>query len=290
MKEISLLSALPHCLSDVLQAQGIPNKDYVNNQLIWLKPAPAAWADVQGALEHDAGQLFTWGAASGIRVKRRATIDDLSAAARSSDITIVLAHWKGPEFRRGDIVGALSDMSSALEDCISQGILEKASKPYASHADERDGKDHLVRDLNKAITTWQRWLDFELPIGGSAVISKLYAQNRAREAIDALLERYVVPGARLELDDGLWRPSDIAKSFPEDWEGIADFICCTSIYLSEVLKRRCRRAMFRADSRLLKPRLVIPAVRHILELIILGQEPVDYMGFAYQADSQWSER
>lgn len=290
MKEISLLSALPHSLSDVLQAKGNLNKDYINNQLICLKPAPSAWADVRCALEHEAGQLFTWAKASGIRVKRRATIDDLSAAAHSSDITIVLAHWKGPEFRRGDIVGALSDMSSALEDCMSQGILEKAPKPYASHVDERDGKDHLVRDLNKAITTWQAWLKFELRKGESAVVSTLYMQNKAREAIDAILQRHVVSGARLELDDGLWRPSDIAECFPEDWEGIADFICCTSIYLSEVLKKRCRRAMFRADSRLLKPRLAIPAVRYILELINLDEEPLDYMELAYQADSKWSER
>jgi hypothetical protein len=290
MKEISLLSALPHSLSDVLQAKGNLNKDYVNNQLICLKPAPSAWGDVRRALEHEAGQLFTWANAAGIRVKRRATIDDLSAAARSSDITIVLAHWKGPEFRRGDILGAFSDMSPALEDCISKGILEKGSKPYASHVDERDGKDDLVRDLNKAITSWQTWLKFELRKGESAAVSALYAQNKAREAIDAILQRHVVPGARLELDDGLWRPGDIAECFPEDWEGVADFICCTSIYLSEILKKRCRRAMFRADSRLLKPRLAIPAVRYILELINLGQEPLDYMELAYQADSKWGER
>jgi len=122
----------------------------------------------------------------------------------------------------------------------------------ASHVGEHEARAALAKCLTAAVRRWPKWLDLDLQPSQRIVISNFYARSLAREKIDQIFGNNILPGARIELDDGLWRPIDIARCLPPGWSGICDFACCTSTYLSEVVKSHHATAMFRADSRLLK--------------------------------------
>ena len=53
------------------------------------------------------------------------------------------------------------------------------------------------------------WLDLGLQPGQEFLISNFYARSLARERIDEIFGDKILPGARIELDGGLWRRVDI---------------------------------------------------------------------------------
>ena len=129
----------------------------------------------------------------------------------------------------------------------------------------------------------------------TVMVSNAFGRNYARSVLDDIFsDNNLIPGARLELADGLWRPADIAECFPEAWDGVCDFFCCTSEYLAEETKYRRPEALFRADSRCLYPTKafaalseLIPSLRQTLD--VAGGCSSLYMDLAYKYDFKYGE-
>ncbi|MHC2708415.1 hypothetical protein ACVIWV_007708 [Bradyrhizobium diazoefficiens] len=284
---ISLLSALPHSLADVEASACDPRNDYVVNQLLKYHSPKDIWRLVGPHLETAAESLFEWCDKNGIAVVRKATLEKLQVAAATTDIVIVLAHWKGALVRWTDLTAPVSQLIPCIQLCRSKGILGLKAAPVNDDESDDETRSKLANCLTLAIGRWPKWLDLGLQPGQRAVVSNFYACSRARERIDEIFGKNILPGARIELDDGLWRPVDIADCLPLGWGGICDFACCTSTYLSEVVKCHHRNAIFRADSRILRPEMVIRATRSVLEKVHSGAR--DYISAAYEANEQYGD-
>ena len=284
---VSLLTALPHSLAEIEASASDPRSDYVVNQLLRYHSPRDVWRLVGPHLEKAAEDLFEWCEKNCITVVRKATLERLGTAAATSDILIVLAHWKGALVKWTDIVAPISRLEPCIQLCRSRGILGiKAARDVVGKSDE-EARSKLADCLTVAIRRWHVWLDLGLQPGGRAIVSNFYARSRAREVVDEIFGSSILPGARLELADGLWRPADIADCLPPGWSGICDFACCTSTYLSEVVKCRHTSATFRADSRILRPEKVMRAVRSILDEVRSGRR--DYLTAAYEANELYGD-
>ncbi|MET4255934.1 hypothetical protein ABIC09_000862 [Bradyrhizobium sp. S3.12.5] len=285
--KISLLTALPHSLADVEASASDPQNDYVVNQLLKYYSPKDVWRLVGPHLGGAAEALFEWCGKNCITVVRKATLNNVRTAAAASDVVIVLAHWKGAAVRWTDLTAPVNQLGQSIQLCQSIGILGLKAAPLVAEASEDDSRAKLANCLTMAIRRWPKWLDLGLQPAQTAMISNFFAQSMARERIDEIFGGGILPGARLELNDGLWRPADIANCFPLGWSGICDFACCTSSYLSDVVKSHHGNAIFRADSRILRPETVIRATRSILEKVRSGTR--DYVSAAYEANEEYGD-
>lgn len=283
---ISLLTALPHSLHEIEAAQGDPKKDYFRQGLHGTKySADTIWQQMKSSLGDEAERLFTSCATQGVQVFRNAGRRELGTAADQSDVVIIIAHWKGSLLAEypPDLLSLPCEVTDQIENCICKQIL-RDDLPHAilhSASDEK-ARDLVTNELNNAIRRWQKWVRFEeFMCDGvdSLVMSHAYGRGHARVEIDKIFcSNHLIPGSRLELADGLWSPTDIAESLGTDWTGICDFFCCTSEYLAEEAKSRHPNALFRADSRLLSPKKIFPALIELISLL-RSDEGRDGMSF-----------
>ena len=295
--KITLLSALPHSRLDVEEARPNPRKDYVRAILKGYRvSSDAIWSKLQTVLEIQANQLFRVCEEFEVAVMLRAGMPELTVAAEMSDIIIILAHWKAPivSYLPSDVVGPPSSMDRPLLQCVGRRILA-ADKTAAKLVDmhERAARDALARWLNEAIGSWQNWLPYEHFVRSddqTVIVSSALGRNYARSVIDDIFgDECLLPGARLELADGLWRPADIAACFPDGWCGVCDFFCCTSEYLAEETKCQRPEALFRADSRCLIPKQAFAALGEMIprfrySTTTTGGWVSHYMNLAYECD------
>jgi len=268
---ISLLTALPHSPEEIEAARGNRMKDYIRQCLGERHSTATIWQHMKASLGDEAERLFTSCLKQEVQVFRNAGRSELRTAADQSDIVIIVAHWKGSLLAvlPPDLLSLPFEVADRIERCICERILPDD----LPHAIERSSSGEKARDLvtdelNNAIRRWQNWVRFEEFAGDgveSLVVSPAYGRGHARVKIDRVFgNEHLIPGSRLELADGLWSPADIAESLGTDWTGICDFFCCTSEYLAEEAKSRHPKALFRADSRLLSPKRIFPA---LIELI-----------------------
>lgn len=274
--KISLLSALPHSDRDIELSLGDARKDYVRVALRGFgKSAADVWAHAQRSLGRPADELFDYCRRSNVSVTTNAGIADLTSSSRSSDVVIVLAHWKGPllNFLPADILTPVAELMPCVKQCVQMEILSSdvLDSLYDSPS-EAGARDELARRLNTSIDSWSDWALSQGGFPGSGshfAIPDSYGQNLARKLVDEIFgEEHLLPGARLELADGLWRPSDLSGCFDDGWQGICDFVCCRSTYLVEELSRQHPGALIRCDSRGLKPRQVIPITRDVISSLL----------------------
>jgi hypothetical protein len=283
---ISLLTALPHSEADLISAQGMVSKDYVNSKLLGMYSPNEAWARIGPVLGDAASDLLAWCRLKEIPVYRRAGISELEKAAADSDVIILLAHWKGPMVRSTDFLAGVSHVMDAISDCNGSRVFDGHNTWSRPEADltEDQRKAELAQILNHRIKNWPDWMDLDGYGSSKMIIGQYYAECVARERLDSMLKGVLLSGARLELHDGLWSPASVASCFPRDWDGICDFVCCRSIYLSEVTKERNRCGLFRADAKFLQPENVIRVVRRVLSLVI--EQHADYIEAVCRVSSQ----
>jgi len=207
-------------------------------------------------LKDQAGGLFDWCRKAGVRVEERAGLQELADALAHHEIVVLLAHWKGPQVHPKDLPDTVEEIAKVGQILgLGKTILEGATARTAPYA--------MQAALDDRIASWVEWLDVSGLGAGDIVVSDYYGRCLAREDMDAALARSacsIVPGARLELYDGLWSARDIASCFPEGWHGICDFVCCRSLYLSDVVKARTRAGVIRTDARALEPKDVLMIV------------------------------
>ena len=303
-KSITLLSALPHSRDDVERARLIPHKDYVRAILGTYKTASDdAWIKYQHVLEIEANRLFRKCKQHDVDVVLNAGRSELADAARRSHVVILMGHWKGYEVACNppDILVNPTELDSPLRMCVERGILAPEDFELDLNVMHiRAARDQVASRLNDAIDRWRDWLPFDTLVGATIdaiVVSSTYGRSHARSLIDDIFgEQNLLPGARLELADGLWRPADIAECF--SCEGavceVCDFICCTSEYLAEETKCRHLGTTFRADSQLLEPASVFCALGESIPRLSRELDSADdltaaYMQIAYESDHKCRE-
>jgi hypothetical protein len=300
---LTLLSALPHSRLEVENALLDPRKDYVRSILRgYATPADEIWLEIQPVLETEAKRLFRTCQHHNVGVVLRAGRTDLAIAARTSDVIVVLAHWKPPEVatRPNDILTSPSNMRGPLRQCVEQRILpEEKMTANLEAMHERTARATMAGWLNDAIDRWKEWLPYDDLVGAemqTMLVSSAFGRNYARSIIDEIFgDENLLPGARLELADGLWRPDSIAGCFPDGWRGICDFFCCTSEYLAEEAKCLRPIATFRADSRCLLPAKAFAALGEMIPRLRHGTTATGrtdgfvslYMKVAYDCDSKF---
>ncbi len=270
MDQIALLSALPRSLEELVAGATDRSKDYVRTQVLKnLNTPESAWATLKPHLKDNADALFNWCHDVGVQVTEKAGLKELRDALARHENVVVLAHWKGPEVHSKDLpdtVEMITEVGQAL------GVYETLSAGTSARAAR-----HTVQlALNERIRSWADWSPELLQLGeGDVVVGDYYGRCLAREYIDAaLMDRSscrLVPGARLELTDGLWSARNVASCFPEGWDGVCDFVCCRSLYLSDIVKERTRGGLIRADARYLQPERVLEVVRGTLESFTAGK-------------------
>ena len=300
---LTLLSALPHSQLEVESSLLDPRKDYVRSILRgYTTSGDEIWSEIQPVLEIEANRLFRTCHQHDVAVVLRAGRAELAVAARTSDVIVVLAHWKPPEVasRPNDILASPSNMKGPLRQCVERRILAEDKMPADFEAmHERTARSTLAGLLNDAIDRWKEWLPYDDLVGSemqSVVVSSAFGRNHARSIIDQIFgDGNLLPGARLELADGLWRPADIAGCFTDGWCGICDFFCCTSEYLAEETKCLHPTATFRADSRCLLPAKAFAALSEMIPRLrrdTIASNGTDgfaplYMKVAYDCDSRF---
>lgn len=294
--KITLLSALPHSQVDVENARHNPQKDYVHSILQgYTLSAAEIWSNIQHVLGAQAKYLFSVCERHGVSVVPRAGKAELANAALKSNVIILLAHWKGPEvaYLPPDLLQSIHNLVNPIKRCVERKILARELLSFNWDAvHERAARERIAKSLNETIDHWEKWLPFD-DLGREAqalAISSAYGRNYARTIIDEIFGgANLLPGARLELADGLWRPAEIAEMFPDGWSGLCDFFCCTSDYLAEETKCQRPSANFRADSRYIRPGDAFAALSEMIPLIRHGTSVTEeflstYMEIAYSND------
>lgn len=297
---VALLSALPHTLDAVELARRDPRRDYVRAVLQGhVRTSDEIWSKLQPVLETQANQLFNTCANNQVFVVCNAGRAELAAASAKCNLVIVLAHWKGP------LVASLPSDIQAIPFTFEGPLRrwgESRQLPILEAEFEqlrilppREARHHIASLLNRDILRWVEWLPFDDLCHGcdSAIATDSWGSNYARKLVDEHFgDTMLIPGARLELADGLWRPADLAACFPAGWSGMCDFVCCTSEYLAEETKRMRIGATFRADSHCLEPAVVFAALQEMIPR--LRREPCNdgdmvghYISIAYDCDRKY---
>jgi hypothetical protein len=299
---ISLLTAVPHSISDLEKAVNIQSRDYVRNNLRGVRSSvDDIWSVIKPSLGVKAEELFNFCDRQNVKVYKNMTLPKLEEAARTSDVIFILAHWKAPYLSTfpSDFLTSLEHLEHGISICIDRSILSaNINIQLKSAPSENKAKDILTWELNESIkNNWHGWV--RLPDGQSGhkagIFSPIYGHNTARAEIDQIFGAdCLLPGARIDLHDGLKSASEIASCFSPNWRGVCDFICCTSAFLAEEVKCKCPKGLFRADSRFLNPSHVIPYAHQVIkELIELPQSKESlaekYVSVAFKCDQQLGE-
>ncbi len=269
MDHVALLSALPRSLEEIVSGSADPSKDYIRTQVLKnLNTPESAWKTLRPHLKDGADALFGWCLDAGARVVESAGLRELTDALANYEIVVVLAHWKGPRLHPKDLPDSLEGISNVAQTLE----VDKAIPPGTS---ARAARRAVQNALNERVLSWMDWLDLSGLGSDDLVVGDYYGRCLARQSIDAAVtvgSNYsVVPGARLELSDGLWTARDIASCFPDRWNGICDFVCCRSLYLSDVVKSQTRAGLIRADARYLQSERVLDIVGRTMRAVAEGQ-------------------
>ena len=279
MKRVALLSALPRSFEEILSGSSDRSKDYIRTQVLINANTPeSAWAILEPYLVGGAKALFDWCRLSDIYVLEKAGLSELEHSLNEYEIVVAIAHWKGPNVNYKNLPDTLENLKELaqvfeLEDQIPNEVSPRIAKRALQFA------------LNEKVASWSNWLDVSGLGHGSIVVGDYFGRCLAREWINSEVSERLsldfVPGARLELSDGLWSAKDVASCFPKDWEGVCDFVCCRSLYLADVVKARTQRGLVRADARELEPKDVFEVVAGTLEAVASGKS---YHVAAYEMD------
>lgn len=298
MTKVAILSSLPHSFDDVEASRDKPHRDYVRSNLSGYFQAPEKlWVRVSEYLGSEANAVFDFCEQNDIKVYKNAGLAELTQACSCSKIVIVLSHWKGPwvALYPPDILASVEELATPVQACIEQGFLLPSVLDDFSPARSADKlKDILASGLNEAIKNWKdlNVLYSRLSAeGNEMIISNAYGLNFSREIINGIFgDKTLIPGARIEMADGLWGPETISQCIPEGWNGICDFVCCTSEYLASELSTTHPYATFRSDSRLLQPDTTFKVLDCVVkELLKRPSDDIDYMSALYSCSQKMGD-
>lgn len=217
--------------------------------------------------------LAACASSGGMTVYENARLKDLRAAARSHDVFILLAHWRGATIDADDLLhGWVSRLEGAQDERdtpMSLLLREIGPRPF-SVVDETDfdNRQSVAVAMNRLLESGA--LRKFLPSGlhGSITTHPLILATLCRDLLDAEFGDALQPGNQLELTDGLHPPGAIHEAIG-DFTGTVDLSCCTSSVPGTLLK------MYRGDTikvflgdHNIPPAPHMRMLEHVLRLII----------------------
>ncbi|MEM6484716.1 MAG: hypothetical protein AAF662_07020 [Pseudomonadota bacterium] len=169
----------------------------------------------------------------GVRIWPDVTLDSLQQATRSHRVIVFAGHWKGFPFSHWDFVDSPSKVLARLE-ASPDGIVRALygdmilCEPDLTEAVTRNDSASIPR-LSSALNRSMKRLTRQKPISPGTLDEITQSDlNALRERLDENLAGATVPGNRFELADVFIDAYSFADAFPDDREGIADLVACTS--------------------------------------------------------------
>jgi hypothetical protein len=192
----------------------------------------------------------------GVRVFRSMTLEDLAAASRQGEVTI-MSHSRSALFRAPDLVD-IPRIRLALS-AAHDGM------PIPEDAAE------LANFLNTRFFPVRDQADKNL---GAPIRFQMELSEVRRKLADELPGAFR-GGAGVEFSDGFQPFHAIASQFPPTFTGVIDLIVCNSLLPAELLRNRCPRSLVIATSDLTFPVTRLPFYMATIRLLARGPRPYD---------------
>jgi hypothetical protein len=193
--------------------------------------------------------------ALGVRVRRAATLDDLSATAIDTTTVILISHWKGAEWSNDDLMQPIDparfmERVANHDDELARWIARRLNAPRSSAGPRRNWASRalawlaaLPREdvralLRQALDVHLHEPSRQIRCLGKMQEHPLTRRTRRRDALDRLFVGLVEPGNRLELFDGMHTMRQIDAALHPGFSGILDLTTCTSTPLADYLAVR----------------------------------------------------
>lgn len=240
--DCGLVLALPSSIEAIERAlQGGPYSDYVGRAAS-IGNAEAIWNRGFRAVA-DAVNRFAGGAARhGVFVREQATLDDLALVFSSKTVVTVVAHWRGPQISKADlllepsvIIERLRQDEADLPSLFREGASPNWFEWLKSSDNETVRRSRLAELLNTRLS--QRPVLAPPAPGTKWCVDAITLRHENRSALERWWPSAFAPGNRLELADGLHSVDTIASVVPDQWAGIADLSNCQSAQLIDSIKR-----------------------------------------------------
>jgi hypothetical protein len=192
----------------------------------------------------------------GVRVFRSMTLEDLAAASRQSQVTVI-SHSRNALFRAADLL----DMPR---------IRTVLSRAYDGIPLPEDAAG-LAKFLNVRYFPARDKADESL---GAPIRFQMELAETRRQLTDELRGAFR-GGAGVEFADGFEPFEAIAAQFPPTFNGVIDLIVCNSLLPAELLRNRCPRSLVIATSDLTFPETRLPFYTATIRLLARSPRPYD---------------
>jgi hypothetical protein len=204
--------------------------------------APELWSKSFAAVAAAARALAEKAACLGVRVHENATLNDLAGLFENCQVVTVVAHWRGPQISKQDIIMEPTTVIHRLAgDTCDLVVRIRGGFPV----DWRDRLDALETDGARR-SRLAELLDSRMsqppalakpPAGTEWHMDEITLRHQNRAALDAWWPEAFKTGNQLELADGLHSPEAISAIVPEHWTGVADLSNCQSAQLINEIKQ-----------------------------------------------------
>lgn len=241
-RSCGLALALPTSLTAVEQALvGGPYADYIGPSA-GRGGASALWANSFRAVATAAEALAGSAGQRGVRVIENATLGDLAGLFQTCRVVTVVAHWRGPEFSKDDVIAGPEEIidrlvhdHGELPTRLRAGFQGSWRNWLSASASDEIRRSRLAELLNTRLA--QGPILLAPPPGTEWHMDLITLRHENRAALDAWWPTAFRPGNRLELADGLHSAQSVSSTVPPWWDGIADFSNCRSAQLADLVKQ-----------------------------------------------------
>jgi hypothetical protein len=268
-----LALALPTDLVDIQKAlTGGAYADYVGRGSLWGN-ASELWTNSFGVVAKAARALAGEASDLGVQVRENATLSDLADLFERHSVVTVVAHWRGPQISKLDIVKEpaaiicrLAEEASDLAFRLRAGFVPDWRKRLDDLQTESACRSRLAELLNERML---RTPPLATPPRGTEWhMDQITLRHQNRAALDTWWPEAFKAGNRLELADGLHAAEAISAVVPERWRGIADLSNCQSAQMIDKIKQfRCDRLVI-ANERETNPLSRITLLRVVYNLLL----------------------
>jgi hypothetical protein len=240
--ECALAISLPMTLASVQSAlNGGAYSDYVGRGAA-RGNALALWQDAFRAVASTALSLSRQAAALGVMVIEDATLVDLGYIFSSRSVATIVAHWRGPQITRDDIIAdpdtiahRLAEEESDFACLFREGYLTSSFDRIRKSNSDSIKRSRLAESIDQRLSRYPALV--RPPAGTEWSLDRPTLRHVNRSTLDNWAPQSFRPGNKLELSDGLHGAEAIAAAVPEGWSGVADLSNCQSAQLIQLIKR-----------------------------------------------------
>jgi hypothetical protein len=188
------------------------------------------WNDTYAAVAAAAQELIAIATGLGASVYREASLVDLSHATESTDVVIVLAHFRGFNFSVQDFIGSFDRVTAAIK---------ARSNPMLGYFENVPNQALAIVDAFNEAVMGRKLLPY-LPSGlrDAGRLSEPLGRVLCRDLLDESLDGIVRPGNQIDLFDGLHSLGAVEAAISSGFRGALDLALCNSIALATYIDLR----------------------------------------------------